>query len=68
MELSFLIEEITELDYDNISETVKQVIPLFDGIKTGRTYIRVATETDADSKTAVKTDLTDKGYVWTTEI
>lgn len=68
MELSWLIESITELDYDGISATVKQITPLFDGEKSARTYIRATTETDVDAKTAIKTDLTDKKYVWTSEI
>ena len=68
MELSWIIDSVTENDYDDISETVKRVIPCFDSVKTDRVYFRDNSETDADSKTAIKTDLTDKGYTWTSEV
>ena len=68
MELSFTIESITELDYDDISETIKQITPALDGENLSHTYIRDSAESDADSKAAVKTSLTDKGYIWDSEI
>lgn len=64
MGLSFTITSVTELDYDGISETVKQITPALDGVDLSHTYIRPNTETDVDSKTAIKTDLTNKGYSW----
>jgi len=68
MELSWLITSITEVDYDGISETVKQVIPLLDGEELAHQFIRASAETDDVSKTAIKTMLINKGYSWTTEI
>ena len=68
MELSFKIVSITELDYDGVSETVKQITPALDGEDLPHTYIRSDAESDADAKTAIKTSLTDKGYIWDSEI
>ena len=68
MELSWQIETITEADYDEVNETVKQVKALLDGSVIPHLFIRDSTETDADSKTAIKTTLTDRGYTWDTEI
>ncbi len=72
-ELSWIIESITEPDYDNVNETIKQVIPYIskDGdtpIALNRIFVRDNTESDAASKTAIKTELTDLGYSWDTEI
>lgn len=68
MELSWLISSLIEPDYDGVSETVKQVIPLLDGVELSHQFIRDDAETDAASKTAIKIILTDKGYTWTSEI
>ncbi len=68
MELSFTISSITDTDYDGISVTSKKVIPALDGEDLSHTYMRDSAETDVASKTAIKTDLTDKGYTWTSEI
>ncbi len=67
IDLTWTIEDLTEDDYDGVPETVKHVIPLFDGVKFGREYFRADAETDAAAKTAIRTDLTDKGYAWDTE-
>ncbi len=68
MELSWTIDSITEADYDGVNETVKRIIPALDGKGLPHIYFRDDTETDAVSKTAIKPDLTDKGYTWTSEI
>lgn len=67
-ELSWYIESITELDYDGVSETVKQYCPKLDGDKLHLHYIRDDAEAEATAKTSIKTDLTDKGYVWASEV
>lgn len=66
-DLTYNIVSITEPDYDEVNETVKCVEPLFNGESILRTFIRDDAETDADSKTAVKAELTDMGYMWDTE-
>lgn len=67
-ELSWNITSVPELDYDGISVTVKQVEPKIDGVALPHLYVRASTETDVDSKTVVKADLTDKEYTWTSEV
>lgn len=67
-ELSWDISSVTENDYDEISETVKQYCPKLDGVEIGHCYVRDNAEADATGKTAIKTDLTDKGYTWATEV
>ena len=60
--LSWTITSYTEDDYDGVAETSKTVVPALDGVNLSHSYIRDDIETDADSKTAIKTNLTDKGY------
>jgi len=67
-ELSWTISSLTEPDYDEVSNTVKHVIPALDGVALPHEYFRDDAETDAAAKTAIKTDLTNKGYTWTSEI
>jgi len=68
VELSWDISSVTELDFDNVSTTVKRVIPKFNGKNLPHVYIKNSSEADVDSKTSVKTNLTDKGYTWDFEI
>ena len=66
-DLTWTITSITELDYDDVSETIKHIIPLINGEKLPHEFSKPDTETDADIKTAIKAVLTDKGYSWDTE-
>lgn len=71
-DLTWIITPVTEPDYDGVNETIKQVEPCLNtngagATKTGRTFSRLDSETDADAKTAIKTILTDLGYTWDTE-
>lgn len=67
VDLTWTIASLTENDYDGVAETVKHVIPALNEVNLKHEYFRDNTETDADAKTAIKADLTDKGYVWDTE-
>lgn len=67
VDLTWTITSLTEDDYDGVPETVKHVIPAFNGVDTQREYFRDDAETDADAKTAIRLDLIDKGYIWDTE-
>ena len=68
VELSFKIEAITEPDYNEVPETVKQVIPMIDGEKLPHLYVVNVTEADEITKGEIKVDLIDKEYSWDTEI
>ena len=62
--LTIAYSEITEKDYDDIDETIKVCTPSIDGTELPHKFNRASAETDADSETAIRTALTDKGYTF----
>lgn len=69
MELSFEITTITPMNFARTATVAKKrFTPLINGEKLSHIYIRDVAEVEATAKTAIKTDLTSKGYSWTTEI
>lgn len=62
--LTIAYESITEKDYDEVDETVKQCRPSIDGVELQHCYTRDNSETDAVSEAAIRADLTDKGYTF----
>lgn len=66
--LSFSISSKLINNYDRTGTVARKVVvPLLDGLEIGYSFSRLDTETDVDSKTAVKTVLTADGYVWDIE-
>lgn len=74
--LTLTISSTTEDDYDGIPETVKQCTGKITDDDTGKitleenveTIACLNTKTDTEVKTAFKTYLESKGYIWNTEI
>ena len=68
MELKITVQTITELDYDDVSVTEKNLTSTIDGIDTTIVHSEASSVIDATAKTNYKNKLTELGYTWTSEI
>lgn len=67
-QLSFIIFTETDVDYNGISETIKNICAYIDGVILPVQYSEESVSTDMTCKTNFKTYLTDLGYTWDTEV
>lgn len=65
--LQIAIAQVTETDYDGVSETTKQVTSTIDSSPLQIRTIEEDTVTDTICKDNHRTTLTALGYVWGTE-
>lgn len=65
MAVVLTINTVTNTDYDDVNETVKEVCVAVDGTDIHEYYTYPDSTADATIQTEVEADLTAKGYTWT---